>query len=386
MTHVLMRDFHANAAQLGRLSSAFFLSYALFQIPASLLIHRFGARKTLTIVAVLCAIGSLLFGLAPNIETAFFARFLIGLAGAFAFTAVLYLIIRWMPGFYFALFAGITQLIGALGAIGGEAPLTELINHFGWHHTMMIFAGIGLLIAGITALALRDRPSHFVENQTKTNSNTWIVLKTIFKNPQMWAIFIYGFMIWSPVITFAALWGDPFLQLESHLSDLQAANMIALLWVGIAIASPLVGWISDTIKRRVLPLALLALIGLFAFIPLLCFNNLSQEIIALLMLLIGFSAAGQTLIFAVVKDINTTQTSTVAIGANNMAIVVSGVLLQPLVGTVLDWTWMGKIVNGAPFYTVYNYRIALLTLPVCLLIAFITATFFLKETHCQSLE
>jgi biotin transporter BioY len=70
-------------------------------------------------------------------------------------------------------------------------------------------------------------------------------------------------------------------------------------------------------------------------------------------------------------------------GFNNMAVVLSGAVFQPIVGWILDKLWDGAMVNGAPFYSTKNYTLALLSVPACYLVSWICAAFFIKETHCK---
>ena len=50
----LMNDFNINPNNMGLLGGVFFLSFALFQIPAGILIDRYGPRNVMTIYNYLC--------------------------------------------------------------------------------------------------------------------------------------------------------------------------------------------------------------------------------------------------------------------------------------------------------------------------------------------
>ena len=53
-------------------------------------------------------------------------------------------------------------------------------------------------------------------------------------------------------------------------------------------------------------------------------------------------------------------------------------IIQPLVGILLDLNWGGIVKGGAPLYSAHNYKIALTTFPITLILALI-ALLFLKE-------
>ena len=61
MVEELMRDFAVGAGVLGHLSAAYFYGYAGMQIPVGLLLDRFGPRRLMTVAALVCAGGCVLF-------------------------------------------------------------------------------------------------------------------------------------------------------------------------------------------------------------------------------------------------------------------------------------------------------------------------------------
>ena len=56
----------------------------------------------------------------------------------------------------------------------------------------------------------------------------------------------------------------------------------------------------------------------------------------------------------------------------------------PFVGWLLDLFWDKKIIDGIAFYSSHTYKLAFLTLPICVLIGAILI-FFTKETKCRSI-
>ena len=71
-------------------------------------------------------------------------------------------------------------------------------------------------------------------------------------------------------------------------------------------------------------------------------------------------------------------------GFNNMAVVIGGAILQPLVGAILDGTSNGAMDHGVQVYTAASYEKALLIIPVIYLIGLIVSLAFIKETHCKA--
>lgn len=162
-----------------------------------------------------------------------------------------------------------------------------------------------------------------------------------------------------------------------------ASAACSMIWLGIGLGSPVLGWWSDHIGRRCFPLALVAFIGVIATIVVIYGTGLPFSLMFVFLFLIGVASSGQALSFGLVKDRSNPANTGTAIGFNNMAVVAGGALFQPLIGVLLHLNWDGTMSDGVPVYAAANYRVALIALPVCYLFAAILATFFLKETYCQ---
>ena len=103
-----------------------------------------------------------------------------------------------------------------------------------------------------------------------------------------------------------------------------------------------------------------------------------------LLFCIGFAGASQLLTFALVKDNNRSTTTGTAAGLNNMAVVAGGAVFQPLVGLILKVFWSGKSDDfGVPIYTVSNYEMGLIVVPICFLVGLFVSVFLIKETYCE---
>jgi sugar phosphate permease len=383
MSDALMRDFAVNATGLGLISGSFYWTYTTLQIPAGLLLDKYGARLILCLVSVLCALGALLFAIAPDVSVAVLGRIFMGAASAFAFTGVIYLVIRWFPTYALATLVGVLQLIGCVGAIGGESVLAKLLDHFAWRDIMLSLSAIGFVIAVITWLSVRNKPATFVEEEAGEPYSMTRALGIVLKKPQTWFMSVYAFAVWGPILAFAALWGIPFLGASLHLSARGAANAVAFVWIGIGVGSPLIGWASDAMGRRCILLTISAFIGLASVLVIMYVSHLTMPVLYTLLFVMGLAASGQSLIFGVVKDNNHTNTSGAANGFTNMTVVLGGIILQPVIGKLLDLNWSGVLYHGVRIYNLQDYRMALLVLPACFLLAVIMSIFFIRETYCK---
>ncbi|CZH60841.1 D-glucarate permease [Legionella pneumophila] len=377
-----MKTFGVTGQGFGVISAFYFYAYAPTQLPAGVLYDRYGPRKLMTFAIVLCAFGSAFFASTDSVFTACIGRFLIGIGSAFSFIGVLVLISRWFPPYYFAILAGVAQLMSSVGAMFGEMPLAALIDLVGWRSASFILAGVGFLLAILFWVFIRDYPHQ--QNQTIPDHylrDEWKRLVAVCKHAYTWIIGGYAFAIWTPIAVFAALWGVPFLQEKFQVSVVAASGLCSMIWLGIGVGSPLLGWLSDKLESRRIALIISAVLGLIATLIILYWSELSYNWSYVVLFVLGLGAGGQTVSFAVVKENNTPELVGTASGFNNLSVLIGGAIFQPLVGYILQQTGSWRIVNGAHVYSISSYQTALLVMPVCFLASLLIATFLLKESH-----
>lgn len=391
MTKGLMRDLGISAATLGTVSAFYYYTYTLFQIPAGLLFDKYGARKILTLMVLLCAGGAFCFGISHGIWLASIGRLMMGAGSAFAFVGTLYLILRWFPARHFPIFTGLTQLMGSAGAIFGAAPMAILSLHLGWQKAMQLMSVLGVCLAVLIFLIVRNTPNKQANNpsassQQNPSGSIRKNLIEVITNRQSWALAISSCLSWGPVAAFAGLWGVPFLARKYGIETISAGAMMAWVWIGIGTGSPLIGWVSEKLGRRLPPLFVVAAIGLASGIPMIYINHLPIWLCCICLYGMGLAATGQSLCFAIVADINPLSRSSAAIGFNNGCLVAGAIFSQPFIGHLLDYGWSGEMLNGARVYTASDYKLALIFIPACYLLNLIICKFFIKETYCQKLQ
>jgi MFS family permease len=376
MTNELMHDLGLNAASLGTMAAFYYYSYTPMQLPAGLLFDRFGPRRLISLAILICAVGAFLFGITPDAVIASVGRFLMGIGSAFSFIGALLLVSRWFPTHYFALLTGLVQLMSSVGAIAGQVPLVTAINHWGWRATIISLSIVGCLLALLVWTVVRDSPETVSKGhkfQPPPKKSELRRLQQVCSNKQTWLIALYSFAIWAPITAFAALWGIPFL----------VASYGLMIWLGIGLGSPLIGWFSDKIHSRSKPLSFSALLGIISLTLIIYCPSLSLPWLYFILFVFGLAASGQSLAFGVVKDNNTSCVVGTAIGFNNMAVVAGGALFQPLIGVLLYVNWGGAMHGGTPFYGIVDYQKAIFVLPLCYILAFFVSKFLLRETYCK---
>lgn len=382
MAAPMMQTFHVSAEGFGVISAFYFYAYAPMQLPAGLLFDRYGPRKLMTGALVLCAVGSFFFASTDSIITASMGRFMIGVGSAFSFIGVLVLVSRWFPVYHFAILAGIAQSMSSVGAMFGEMPLAALIDRVGWRHASFILSVIGFFLALLLWCCIRDFPHQPTQSlPTRRFRDEWHRLREVCSRSYTWITGAYAFSIWTPIAVFAALWGVPYLQEKYHISVVAASGLCSMIWLGIGVGSPLLGWLSDRCYSRRLALGVSSVFGLIATVILLYVPNVPMPWMYGVLFALGFGAGGQTVSFAVVKDNNPVHLVGTASGFNNLSVLVGGAIFQPLVGVILHRAAEFRLEQGISVYTISSYQKALLVMPCCFLASLILVLCFIKESY-----
>lgn len=132
--------------------------YVLLQIPSGLLADRLGPRRSLVISLGVMAAGTVLFALAPDARTAVAGRVLIGAGDSLVFLNVIRVAALWFPRRQYSLVSALTGLAGGLGQLVSAAPLSALLNGFGWEVSFLGAGAVNLLVGALVLLLLQDRP------------------------------------------------------------------------------------------------------------------------------------------------------------------------------------------------------------------------------------
>ena len=384
ITNELMRDFNIHAGELGFLSSLFYYSYTIMQIPAGLLGDKYGPRKVLAIAALICSASLLLLAYAKQAPMIGLSRFLTGIACSFGYIGPLMLASAWFPKNRFALITGLIQALGCIGATIGTGPISYFTSTYGWRSVISVSSITGVILSLLFIAFVRDKPQQedTSENNTAHKTSELQILKFVISNKQTWAAGFLGFCFWSPIAVFAELWGVPFLMEIHHANASSVSQYIIWVWLGIALGAPLFGWYSNYISSRKIPIYIGFILGFIATFGIIFWHPASSCPMDILMFIFGLSGSVMVVTFGIVNDNNPKHVAGTAIGFNNMSVILGATILQPVTGYMLNYFWDGKIVDGHPVYGLDGYICAFSVLPIFSLLGLITCWLFLKETNC----
>lgn len=153
----LMSDLGLSATNLGLLTSIYFFTTAIFQLPLGLLIDRYGPRRVQSIMMAVASAGVMIFALGTQLPTMMLGRAIMGVGGAGALTTAFQAVIFWLPAARWPFFNGLVLSAGGLGALAATLP-TELILHVtDWRRLMIGVAAASLASAALIAGLVPER-------------------------------------------------------------------------------------------------------------------------------------------------------------------------------------------------------------------------------------
>lgn len=378
-----------DATMIGHLSAFYYYAYWPMQLPVGLFMDRYGPRWILTMAVFCCAAGTALFASTTSYWVAASGRFAIGFGSAFAFVGVLKLASTWLPANRFAMVSGMTTTLGMVGAMLGGVILTDLIQSMGWRDTLIYSSYIGFVLVPIVWLIIRDTPPQGLSNVSPpvprmSYAKLWSEIRFSMKNPQIWLAGIVGGLLMTPTIVFPELWGKLYLQTVHHLEEAESSHAVIMIFLGWAFGGPIAGFISDSIRRRKLPLIIGGLLTTILLLFFFYYPGLTLFQLKVLMFFIGVTSSVEVICFALGRENCPTSLAGTAIAVTNF-LVVGFSFFQVVVAKILDYTWTETdlIVDQAKVYSAESYQIAMFVLPAATFLGFLVS-FLLKETYCEA--
>lgn len=370
-----------SALELSFLASSYLYIYLVLQTPAGILLDEFGPRKLLTLGALVCGLGCWMFASSTHLYIAIVARILTGGGLAFVFVGSIQLASRWFAKRYFGMMIGFSEASGMLGAIIGNMLLAIFMHKIGWRESYAWAALFSLLLAVLAWVCIRDYPEHYVVTAKSklTVSKVIANIKVLSREPQVWLQSAYIALMYETITVFCGLWANPFLRHAFELNLEQATMSCSLVLVGIGIGSPIAGILCDTDRKKAKCLKICAIAMFVLMCAILYVPNLPIWLINILMFMLGISGSSLILCFTIVSDVAPEGAKSTSVGLTNTLSLSSAVILQPIIGWILNLLSHKVAAEGMETYTANNLRVALSMLPVMILVAYIVSLYVEKQ-------
>jgi sugar phosphate permease len=269
----LTAGLNLDAAQLGRISAAFFYAFALMQVPLLLYLDRFGARVAMTMLTMVAAAGALVFGLARSGGELALARVLLGVGMAGNLMGTLKLIGEWFGPSRFATLSALVVSVGTVGNLAAASPLVLLVQAVGWRAAFWILAALTLALALLFFAVVRDRPegreAEAVALKAESARSLFAGLRMLFGRRDYWIISFGTFCRYGVYAAVQALWAGAYLINAQGASALETGHLLFLMSIGMVVGCPLWGWLSDVVLQARKSVIVAGMIGMMAVLAIL---------------------------------------------------------------------------------------------------------------------
>ncbi|WP_230976183.1 MFS transporter [Pseudothauera nasutitermitis] len=243
---VLTGELGLSAADLGLLTSTYFLSFALAQIPVGIALDRYGPRRVEGALLILTALGAAAFAVGESMGSLGLARALIGLGVSACLMGALKGFAMWYPAERQSSMTGFIMAAGALGALTASAPVEAMLPLLGWRGVFWLIAAVA---AGIALWIFAALPDETAQGPRDTLGQALLSVARIYAS---WgflryagssAFFTGGFM------ALQSLWAVPWLMNVNGLSLADAATQLLVLNFGMLAGQLAIGLFGTRLAR-----------------------------------------------------------------------------------------------------------------------------------------
>lgn len=369
----LISDVGLDAAQLGLLTSAYFITFAAVQIPLGILLDSHGPRRVEVTLLIFAAAGALLFSVGESPWALIVARGLIGLGVAACLMAAFKAMADWYSSDKLPLMNGLIVAAGGLGAVMATAPTKTLVAEIGWRSGFELLAVVTVAAAILLWFVTPDRP----RSRPHDNRRALIAgVARVFLSRNFWSIAPVAATSQGTFLAIQTLWAGPWLRdVAGH--DPQALARILLVGaIGFIAGNVFSGWFSVWIARRGVPTPIVLAVGMavFMLVQLLIIAGWTAQT-GVLWFVFGFLGTTGILSFSVVTRAFPLDLAGRATTALNLLVFVAAFALQWGIGVVID-RWPTTVDGG---YHPQGYQVAFALTLALQAIAFVRYLFGYRQ-------
>ncbi len=377
----IMRDFHIKADTMAMMSSIYYVSNVIFLFLAGFLLDTFSPKKTILVAMFFCILGTFIFANTDSFIVAMICRFVTGIGSAFCFLGPVRIASRWFPSHRMALVTGIIVTIAMTGGMIAQNPLTHLVVHYGWRQSLMYVGYLGIIILVLMQFGILEREE---DSQPSTSTEAFSA-KNTYLNWKNLAPAIYTSLMNMSIAVWGAMMGTAYLKQRLDTGADVASSINSLLFLGVIIGGPFMGWLSDKISLRLPPMKWGVLLSLTVTLFIL-YAPVTPMMMGILFFLLGFFTSTQVISYALVAESNSPAVTARAVSVISILTQGGFILYQNLFSNILVLYGNEAITNdGTPVYSLAGYQSANIIIIAGLLFAGLI-TYGVRETFCRAQE
>ncbi len=378
LTDHIMAHYGLDSAGVGALLGCYYYAYTFMQAPAGMLIDKFGIRNSGAFATFICAAGLAIFIATSNYFIGALGQIMVGFGSAFAFLALLKCITSWFAPAKATVMTSVSAAFGPIGPVFAGPAIAVCAQSMCWKSMILDCAVIGMILAVAIYAIVRDKETTTTSvDEEKIGFFSSILF--LLKKSQIWIVSLYIMGLYAPISALADLWGVKFIQATYDIGTAQASVASNMIYVGVIVGSFVSGFLCNFLKSHKKVMLLLCAISSAAFL-FIVLSHVSYNAMLVLLFITGFGTGGCAIAFVAATCLVPSHMCGITSGLVNMFCMLSGVILQPLIGFIINLHWDGVMANGIPVYKAADYSWGIFAVMFFLVASMISA-FAIKETY-----
>jgi MFS family permease len=344
----------ADAAALGVLTSAYFLAFAVFQLPLGILLDRFGPRRVEGALLLLAAAGAAVFASAADLATLTLGRAVIGLGVSGCLMGAFKQNVLWWPRPRLPLVNGLLLGFGGLGALFATTPVAALLRVTDWRGVFLVLAGVTLCVALYILLAVPEKPRPPGARQPRLREQVAGLLE-VYRSRLFWRMAPMSLTIQATFMAYMGLWAAVWLREVDGFSRAEVASHLQAMALAMTAGYVGTGSIAAALARRgITPMALAGgLVALFLLdVASLVFPGIDAPMLQ--WACFGFLATGSVLPYSILSQSFPPELGGRVNTALNVLTFLGSFAAQAAVGGLLD-----LLIGGAGMAAASAHRVVL---------------------------
>src|SRR4051794_8510831 len=328
-----MHDFGTDAAGVAMLASSYFWGYTLMQIPAGVLVDRYGVKRVVLFSMAASSLGSAAFALAPNLLDVFAARLVVACGDALVFTALLKLVAQSFADERFGVMSGISQVSGYVGGVIATTPLAAAVTGFGWRACFLFIACVGLANLAFAKIVLKPDPA---SRSNKTLKSVVVAARQSLSQLANWGCAMTFASHFAVVTTLSGVWGIPMVAHFFNISPTAAGTPLLVFMIGNAVGSIFLGHAADraaaALDTALIRICVLRMILIAMLLPPVA-HAFGLVYVTMVFTALGLVAGGTVpLVLKCTKSLYTANLIGVGASVNTTAAGIFAGIAQPVIG------------------------------------------------------
>jgi len=335
----IMLDLGISSEGLGILTSGYFFAAAAIQIPAGILVDRFGPRRVIPVMFLAASLGVMVFSASGTLAGLLLGRVLMGIGCGAVVMAALVVGARWLPPATFSAMIGAVFGLSHVGNLLGTTPMAYASEAMGWRMAQQLLAVAAVAVAVVVVLFPSDGPRNLVENKRPRASLRADILavREVVRHPDLPPIIFMAFFGYATLSCVLSLWGSPYLHDVHGLGAVDRGNVMLMMALALGFGNILVTPLDRVFNTRKWLVFAGVLISIAIFSTLAAYPGITVFKAGVLFAVFGFVSSYTAVIVAHGRALFPDHLIGRGLTTVNCAVLLGAAVMQAITGLIVGY-------------------------------------------------